>query len=110
MSDINTTSSLRQRMIEDMVARKLGPHSQRSHIYSCKRFAAYLKRSPETATADDVRSFQRSLIEDGTSIGNRRLIRGTRLTTDGVRLRITRAPVCPALSEFGVYAEPENLP
>ena len=46
----------------------------------------------------------------GTSIGNRRLIRGTRLTTDGVRLRITRAPVCPALSEFGVYAEPENLP
>ena len=28
---------LRQRMIEDMNARKLGAHSQRSHIYSCKR-------------------------------------------------------------------------
>ncbi len=31
---------LRQRMIEDMAARKLGRHSQRSHLYSCKRFAA----------------------------------------------------------------------
>ena len=34
-------------MIEDMVARKLNPHTQRSHIHSCKRFAAYLKRSPD---------------------------------------------------------------
>jgi hypothetical protein len=31
-------SPLRQRMIEDMNARKLGKHSQRSHIHSCKRF------------------------------------------------------------------------
>jgi hypothetical protein len=44
-------SPLRQRMIEDMNARKLNPHTQRSHINSCKRFAAYLKRSPDTATA-----------------------------------------------------------
>ena len=35
---------LRQRIIEDMAARKLGPHSQRSHIESRKRFAAFLKR------------------------------------------------------------------
>jgi predicted oxidoreductase len=33
-------SPLRQRMIEDMNARKLAKHSQRSHIHSCKRFAA----------------------------------------------------------------------
>jgi hypothetical protein len=39
-------SPLRLRMIEDMNARKLGAHSQRSHIYSCKRFAAFLRRSP----------------------------------------------------------------
>jgi len=43
-------SRLRQRMIEDMNARKLGKHSQRSHIHSCKRFAAFLKRSPVTYT------------------------------------------------------------
>jgi hypothetical protein len=42
----DAASPLRQRMIEDMNARKLGAHSQRSHISSCKRFAAFLKRSP----------------------------------------------------------------
>ena len=31
---------LRQRMIEDMNARKLGKHTQRGHIYSCRRFVA----------------------------------------------------------------------
>ena len=41
---------LRQRMIEDMNSRKLCARTQRGHIYSCKRFAAFLKRSPETAT------------------------------------------------------------
>ena len=45
MSTDTTVSPLRQRMIEDMAARKLGRLSQRSHIYSCKRFAAFLKRS-----------------------------------------------------------------
>ncbi len=44
MSDTNTVSPLRQRMIEDMAARKLNPNTQRSHIYSCKRFAT---RSPQ---------------------------------------------------------------
>jgi hypothetical protein len=58
MSETKTVSPLRQRMIEDMAARKLNPHTQRSHIYSCKRFAAWLKRSPDTATPDEVRRFQ----------------------------------------------------
>ena len=42
----------------------------------------------------------------GTSIGNRRLVRTAPVTTDKVRLRITKAPVCVALSEFGLFAEP----
>jgi integrase/recombinase XerD len=64
-------SALRQRMIDDMRARKLGRHCERGHIHACKRFAAFLKRSPETATADDVRAFQLSLIEaDGLTICN----------------------------------------
>ena len=33
----DTVSPLRQRMMDDMNARKLGAHSQRSHISSCKR-------------------------------------------------------------------------
>ena len=56
---------LRQRMIEDMNARKLGAHSQRSHIYSCKLFAAFLKRSPENASCEDIRRFQLHLADTG---------------------------------------------
>jgi integrase/recombinase XerD len=68
-------SPLRQRMNDDMRARKLGRHTERSHIHSCKRFTVFLKRSPETATADDVRAFQLSLIEDeGLTICNRNRI------------------------------------
>jgi len=74
MSTDTTVSPLRQRMIEDMRARKLGPHSQRSHIHSCRRFAAFLKRSPDTATADDVRRFQLHLVEAGLGISNRNRI------------------------------------
>jgi len=70
MSTDTTVSPLRQRMIEDMRARKLGPHSQRSHIHSCRRFAAFLKRSPDTATPDDVRRFQLYLVESGLSAPN----------------------------------------
>ena len=74
MSETNSVSRLRQRMIEDMAARKLNPHTQRSHVYSCKRFAAWLKRSPDTATPDEVRRFQLYLIESGASICNRNRI------------------------------------
>ena len=63
MSESNTVSPLRQHMIEDMAARKLNPDTQRSHIYSCQRFAACLKRSPDTY-----------LIASGTSICNRNWI------------------------------------
>lgn len=45
-------------------------------------------------------------IAKGTSIGNRRLLRVAEVTTGKVRLRITQAPVSPALSEFGLYREP----
>ena len=69
-----TTSPLRARMIADMNARNLNPHTQRSHIASCKRFAAFLGRSPDTAEPDDVRRFQLHLIESGASICNRNRI------------------------------------
>lgn len=42
----------------------------------------------------------------GTSIGNRRLWRGDNISTNKVRLRITKAAACPALSEFAIYREP----
>ena len=41
----------------------------------------------------------------GTSIGSCKLLRGEPVTTTKVRLRITSAPVCPALSELALFAE-----
>jgi alpha-L-fucosidase len=39
------------------------------------------------------------------AIGSRRLLRGGRRTTQRLRLRILESPVCPAISELGVYHE-----
>jgi len=44
----------------------------------------------------------------GTSIGNRRLVRTAPVTTDRVRLRITQAAACPAISEITLHAEPAS--
>src|SRR5450755_4856334 len=75
----DSVSPLRQRMIEDMNARKLCAGTQRGHIRGCKRFAAFLKRSPDTATAEDIRRFQLHLSETTTSISNRnRIMTGLR--------------------------------
>ena len=98
-------SPLRQRMIEDMKARQLGGHTQRSHVYSCKRFAAYLKRSPETATADEVRSFQLYLMETGPSICNRnRIMSGVKFL---FRVTLRRHDLA---SEIYYVREPQKLP
>jgi integrase/recombinase XerD len=67
----DSVSPLRQRMIEDMNARKLGAGTQRGHIRACKRFAAFLNRSPDTATPDDICRFQLHLAETGVSICTR---------------------------------------
>ena len=105
MSDTNTVSPLRQRMIEDMAARKLNPHTQRGHVYSCKRFAAWLKRSPDTATAEEVRQFQLQLIESGMSICNRnRIMTGVRFL---FRVTLRRHDLA---AEIWHIKEPERLP
>jgi integrase/recombinase XerD len=105
MSTDTTVSPLRQRMIEDMAARKLGPHSQRSHVYSCKRFAAFLKRSPDTATADDIRRFQMHLAASGISICNRnRIMTGVRFL---FRVTLRRHDLA---AEIYHLKEPEKLP
>jgi integrase/recombinase XerD len=98
-------SPLRQRMIEDMNARKLGAHSQRGHIHSCKRFAAFLKRSPDTATPDDIRRFQLHLIESGLSICNRnRIMTGVKFF---VRVTLRRLDLA---AEIYHLREPQKIP
>jgi len=105
MSKTDTVSPLRQRMMEDMAARKLNPHTQRGHIYSCKRFAAWLKRSPDTATPDEVRLFQLHLVESGASIYNRnRIMTGVRFL---FRVTLRRHDLA---AEIWHIKEPEKLP
>src|SRR5438128_9025735 len=104
MSTDTTVSPLRQRMIEDMAARKLGRHAQRSHIHSCRRFAAFLGRSPDTATADD-RRFQLHLVESGLSICNRnRIMTGVRFL---FRVTLRRLDLA---TEIYHLREPQKIP
>jgi integrase/recombinase XerD len=58
-------SPLRRRMIEDMTIRKLAPKTQEGYIRTVKNFAAFLGRSPETASLEDVRRFQLHLARNG---------------------------------------------
>ncbi|NJO34142.1 MAG: site-specific integrase [Rhodospirillales bacterium] len=105
MTNPPSISPLRQRMIEDMTARSLGRQTQRGHILACKRFAAYLKRSPDTATAEDVRLFQLHLMESGHSIQNRnRTMTGLRFL-----LRVTMRRLDLA-AEIYHMKEPQRIP
>src|SRR5271168_3037983 len=101
----DTVSRLRQRMIEDMNARKLCAGTQRGHIHSCKRFAAFLKRSPDTATAEDIRRFQLHLSETGVSICNRnRIMTGLRFL---FRVTLRRLDLA---AEIYHIREPQKIP
>jgi site-specific recombinase XerD len=96
---------LRQRMIEDMNARKLCAGTQTGHIRSCKRFAAFLKRSPDSANLEDIRQFQLHLAETGVSICNRnRIMTGLRFL---FRVTMRRLDLS---EEVYHIREPETLP
>ncbi len=60
-------SPLRQRMIEDMQMRRLAPRTQEAYIRAVKNFARYLGRSPDTATAEDLRQYQLHLVKSNVS-------------------------------------------
>lgn len=58
-------SPLRQRMLEDMNMRMFVPDTQREYIRAVKSLAIFLGRSPDTATAEELRAFQLHLTETG---------------------------------------------
>jgi site-specific recombinase XerD len=92
-------------MIEDMNARQLSAGTQRGHVRSCKRFAAFLKRSPDTASSEDIRRFQLLLAEASVSIGNRnRIMTGVKFL-----LRVTLRRLDLA-AEIYHLKEPQRLP
>jgi integrase/recombinase XerD len=60
-------SDLRRRMIEDMTIRGFTQATQRDYIRSVRILAAFIGRSPDTATPDEIRAYQLRLREDGAS-------------------------------------------
>jgi integrase/recombinase XerD len=58
-------SALRQRMLDDMAMRGLRSDTQHDYIRLVRSFAAFLGRSPDTATAEDIRRFQVHQRESG---------------------------------------------
>jgi len=61
-------SPLRRRMIEDMTVRKFVEKTQKDYIRYVKdltAFLAFLGRSPDTATAEDLRRYRLHLTENG---------------------------------------------
>ncbi len=105
MTNNHSISPLRQRMLDDMRMRTLKPSTQAAYLRAVVRLTRFLKRSPGTATAEDLRDFQLHLVDAGvtpTSLNN--LITGLKFfygTTLGT-------PKVMAL--MSPLREPERLP
>ena len=106
MTDSNKSISLlRQRMIEDMTMRKLSPKTQSAYIRAVKKLAQYLHRSPDTATAEELRLFQLHLVELGTSSIT------LNATITGLTFFFEVTVNCPdALTGMSRVYEPRKLP
>jgi hypothetical protein len=59
---------LRQRLIDDMNLRHFSMATQRNYIRDIGRLATFLRRSPDTATAEDLRRLQIAQSEDGVPV------------------------------------------
>jgi len=55
-------------MIEDMTIRKSAPKTQHDYVQRVKNFAAFLGRSPDTASFEDVRRYQLHLAASGVGV------------------------------------------
>lgn len=100
-----TISPLHQRMLDDMKARQLASGTQRGHVLSCRRFATFLGRSPDSATSEDIRLFQLHLSESDMSICNRnRTMTGLRFL---FRVTLGRLDL---VNEIYHIREPQKIP
>ncbi|HQW21632.1 MAG TPA: site-specific integrase, partial [Rhodocyclaceae bacterium] len=60
-------SPLRQRMIDDMRMRKFGEKTQLDYVRAVRNFTKYLRRSPDSASVEDLRNYQLHLVDHGIS-------------------------------------------
>ncbi len=98
-------SPLRQRMIDDMVMRKLSEKTQAQYLRAVHGLAAYLHRSPDTATAEELRLYQLYLVEHGMSA----VTLNTRITALRFFFDIT-AGRADAMAKMATVRVPQRLP
>jgi site-specific recombinase XerD len=92
-------------MTEDMALRKLSPQTQAAYIHAVKNFTCFLKRAPDTASAEDLRRYQLHLVEQGISSGN------LNATITGLKFFFETTLVCPeAMTKMSHVYEPRKLP
>jgi site-specific recombinase XerD len=92
-------------MIDDMMMRKLSPQTQGAYIRAVIKFTRFLGRSPDTATAEDLRGYQLHLVETGVS--------STMLNATITALRFFFAVTLErpeALAKMSSVREPRKLP
>ena len=98
-------SPLRQRLIDDMNMRRFSRETQRNYLRDVGRFATFLGRSPDTATADDLRRFQIEQQEAGVPAPTMNSI------VSALRFFFTHTIDRPDLARKLVrVAHPRNLP
>ncbi len=98
-------SPLRQRLIDDMNMRRFSSETQRNYLRDIGRLATFLGRSPDTATADDLRRFQIEQQEDGVPVPTMNSI------VSALRFFFTQTLDRPDLARRLVrLAHPRNLP
>ena len=98
-------SPLRQRMIDDMTLRKLHPNTQRNYLLAVKKLTTFLGKAPDTASPEDLRAFQKHLVEHGASSSTiNATIRGLRFFFE---ITLERPQMLKRMSAVRV---PERLP
>src|SRR5438270_6029279 len=79
-------SPLRARMIEDMTVRGFNEHTRRDYVRHVRSFAAFIGRSPDTATAEDLRIYQLHQTRIGMRFAQE--LAGGKATIEGHRLAV----------------------
>ncbi len=92
-------SPLRVRMIEDMTVRGFAEKTRREYVRVVKSFSAFLRRSPDQATAEDLRRFQLHQRQSGvqppgfnSSVSALRFFFGVTLDRPDLARRLTFIP------------------
>jgi len=98
-------SPLRRRMIDDMRLRKLSPKTQTAYIRAVKNFTRFLGRSPDTASAEDLRRYQLHLVEQRIGSGT------LNATITGLKFFFETTLENPAaMTKMSHVYEPRTLP